>query len=127
MLLVEADDHLRLDCAIAKPRHDSLLNVWQSTRSGRNFARIRNVDAALLVDSLRWQIDEITWAGTGSLRRRKQATRRGLEDRNVQHIADASDLLWFWSLVGKCPRKGDKVRLGQQPDRVGTHIHQSIW
>ena len=59
MLLVEADDDLRLDRAIPQPSNDRLLNFWYGTRGSDNLARIGNIDAALLVNGLRRQINEV--------------------------------------------------------------------
>src|SRR5882724_818658 len=98
MLLIETDHDLRLDRAIAQPGDDGLLDFGQGPRRGGDFARIGNIDAPLLVDGLRWQIDEIAGTCARGSRGREQAARRRLEDRNVKDVADTGDLLRFRAL-----------------------------
>src|SRR5580698_9182546 len=101
MLLVEADDDLWFDRAIAQPRHDSLLNVRQRPCGRRNLACIGDVDASLLVDRLRRQIDKVARTRTSRSRGRKQTTRRRFKDRDVQHVANTCDLLRLRTLIRK--------------------------
>ena len=126
VLLVQADNDLRLDGAITQPRHDGLLNVWQCTTGGRNLAGVRNIYVALLIDSLRRQIDKVAGTGTCSGRRREEATGRGFEDRHIQDVADTGDLLRLGPLVVKLALEGDHVWLGQKADRIRADIDQRI-
>src|SRR5580704_9923176 len=53
---------LWLDRAISQPCHDSLLNVGNCSRGRGNLSSVRDVDATLLIDGLRRQIDEVARA-----------------------------------------------------------------
>ena len=103
MLLIEADNDLRLDRAIAQPGDDGLLDFRQGSRGGGNLAGVRNIDAALLVNGLRRQIDKVAGTSTGGGRGREQTARRGFENRYVEDIADTGDLLGFGRLSGNRP------------------------
>src|SRR5882724_10483770 len=101
MLLIETDDHLRLDRSVSQSGDDRLLNFGQGARGGGNLTGIGHINAALLIDGLRRQIDEVAGTRASSLPRCEQTAWSGLEDRDVQHVADASDLLRLRPLVGE--------------------------
>ncbi len=126
MLLVQADDDLRLDRAIAQPRHDSLLNVGQRPCGCGNLTRIGHVDASLLVDRLRRQIDKVARPGTSRSRGRKQAARRRFKDGDVQDVADTCDLLRLRTLIRKCALESDEARLREEAERIGTDVNHGI-
>src|SRR6476620_786998 len=127
MLLIEADDHLRFDGSVAQPSNDRLLNFRQGSRGGRYFAGVRNVDAALLIDSLGRQINEVTRTGASRLARRKQAARGGFKDRHIQNVADTDYLGRFGAFVGKLAFKRNQVWLGQEPNCVSGDVNKGIW
>src|SRR5207248_631871 len=93
VLLIEANDDLRLDRAIAQPRNDRLLYFRYGPRGGGNLAGVRNINATLLIDRLRRQIHEVTGTCARGLAGGEQSARGSFEDRDIEHIADAYDLL----------------------------------
>src|SRR5450432_2326170 len=126
MLLIEADDNLRLDRAIAEARNDRLLNFrYRPSRRG-NLTGVGYVDTALLVDGLCRQIDEIAGTRTGCLSRGEQAARRSFEDRYIKDVSDTDDLDRPRTLVWERALERDQVGLREQTDRVGAHIDQRI-
>src|SRR6516164_9080607 len=113
MLLIEADDDLRLDRAVSQAGDNRLLYFRQGPSRGRNLTRIGHIDAALLVDGLRREIDKIARTRACGRGRRKQAARGGLENRNVEHVADTGDLLWLGTLVRKLALERHQIGLRQ--------------
>lgn len=81
MLLIQADDHLRLDGAVVQLSNDGLLNFRDGLRGGGNLAGVGNINATLLIDGLRRQIDEVTGTSAGGRRRREQTARCSFKDR----------------------------------------------
>jgi hypothetical protein len=72
VLLVQADQHLRLDGSVVQLGNDGLLNFRDGLRGGGNLAGVGNTNAAFLIDGLRRQIDEVAGTSTGGRRRREQ-------------------------------------------------------
>ena len=115
VLLIEADDHLRLDGAVAQPGNDRLLNFRYGSRRGGNFAGIGNIDAALLIDGLRRQIDEVAGTRACGLSGREQAARRGFKDRYIEDVADADDLVRLGRLSGNSPWNVTRLGCDRKP------------
>src|SRR3954463_14495298 len=113
MLLIEADNHLRLDSAVPQPLNYGLLNNRYSSRGCRNLARVGNINATLLIDGLRRQIDEVPGTCACSLSRREQTAWRGFKDRYVENVSDTDDLVRLGPLVGELALERDQIRLRQ--------------
>src|SRR5665213_314501 len=111
MLLIEADNNLRFDRPVPKPRHNGLLNVGYGPRGGRNFAGVRHIYAALLIDGLSRQIDKVSRACTRRLPWREQTAGSRLENRYVQRVTNADHLGWLGALIRKLPPERDHVGL----------------
>ena len=69
VLLIKADDHLRLDRAVPQPGNNRLLYLWNRSRSSGNLSSVGNINGSLLVNGLRRQIDEVTGTSARSLSR----------------------------------------------------------
>src|ERR1700722_16618055 len=103
MLLIEANHNLWLDRAISQPSHDGLLNFGNCSRGSGNLSSVRDVDATLLIDGLRRQIDEVARACSRGSSWCEQSAPGRFKNRYVQDVADAHDLVGF-ARLGKGPR-----------------------
>jgi hypothetical protein len=101
MLLIEANYNLRLDRAISQPSHDSLLNVRNCSRGSGNLSSVRDVDATLLIDGLRRQIDEVARARSRGSSWCEQSARGRFKNRYVQDVTYAHDLGRLCALIGE--------------------------
>ncbi len=126
MLLIKADNHLGLDSAVAQPGNDRLLNFRYGSRSGGNLAGIRNINAALLINGLRRQIDEVAGACARGLSGREQTAGRGFKDRYVENVADPDDLIRLGAFIGEFALERNQIGLRQKADRVGAHVDQRV-
>jgi hypothetical protein len=81
------------------------------TLGGGNLAPVGNVDAALLVNGLRRQINEVARTRACDRCGREQSARCGLGDRNIEHIAHTYDLSRLGALIGEFALKRDQIGL----------------
>ena len=82
--------------------------------------------AALLIDGLRRQIDEVPGTSAGGLSGREQAARRGFEDRYIEDVANADDLDRLGALIGELALERDQIGLRQKADGVGADVDQRV-
>ena len=108
------------------PGNNRLLNLGYCARGGRNLASVGNVNAALLVNGLRWQIDEVSGTCTCGLPGGKQSTRRRFKNRYIEDVANTHNLVRLWTLVRECARERNQIGLRQEADRISAHIDQCV-
>ena len=109
MLLIEADDHLRLESAVPQASNDGLLNFRDGPRGGRNLAGVGNVNATPLIIGLGRQINEVAGTRASGLSRREQATRRSFKDRYIEDVTNADDLVRLRALIREFALKSDQI------------------
>src|SRR6185437_10766727 len=126
MLLIEADHHLGLDGAVPQPRDDRLLDFRYGSTRRRNFAGVGNVNASLLVDGLRWQVNEVPGPRASGLPRREQSAWSGLEDRHVENVANTDHLIRLRPFVRELAGEGDQIGLGEETDGVLGNVDQGV-
>src|ERR1700722_18282905 len=109
MLLIKADDHLRLDSAVTQPGNNGLLDFRYRSGSGGNLAGVGNVNGALLINGLRRQIDEVPRTSARRLPRRKQATRGRFKNRYIKDVAHTDDLVGLGAFIGEFALERDHI------------------
>jgi hypothetical protein len=125
-LLIEADDHLRLERAVPQARDDGLLNFRYGSRGGGNLAGVGNIDVTPLINGLGRQIDEVAGTSASGLSRREQATSRNFKDRYIEDVTNTDDLVRLRPLIGEFALESDQIGLRQQADRIGRYVDQRI-